>query len=186
MLIGAMMRVVSYTTSAGATQRGHLMKRAATVLFLALTLAFPASAAWAHEGEDEPAKTLVMEAIALLRGQPDQLDAIMDKMHDALEAEDTEGVDLDLVEQADAAFEDGQMHESWDLLEEAIGAEPHRIATGAGDVSGSEPTEAPAPVIHERELAGGPRWPSSDSNWILLAVAGIFLFAGGVVVGKVH
>lgn len=163
------------------------MKRATTVLLLALTLAFPASAAWAHEGEEEPAKTLVKQAIALLRGQPDQREAIMDKMHDALEAEDTEGVDLDLVEQADAAFEDGQMHESWDLLEEAIGAEPHRIAAGPGGVSGSEPTgDAPAPVIHERELAGGPRWPSSQSNWILLVVAGVSLFAGGVVVGKVH
>lgn len=167
------------------------MKRIATTLALVLALVLAPSVAGAHEGEDEPAKTLVQEAIALLRGQPDERDAIMDKMHDALEADDTDGVDLALVEQADAAFEDGQMHRSWDLLEEAIGAAPHRIATGPGGVSDSEGSEeedvnAPAPVIHERELSGGPRWPSSESNWILLVAAGIFLFAGGVVVGKVH
>ena len=174
------------------------MKRAAAVLFLALTLSFHMSAARAHEGDEEPAKTLIQEGIALLRGQPDQREAVMDKMHDALEAEDTDGVDLELVEQADEAFEEGRVHEAWDLLEEAIGAEPHRIATGPGDLSGSAPTgvagsdepeghiDAPAPVIHERELSGGPRSPSSDSDWILLAVAGVLLFSGGVVVGKVH
>ena len=175
------------------------MKRAIALLFLALALSFIPSIAAAHEGEDEPAKSLIQEAIALLRGQPDQRDAIMDKMHDALEAEDAEGVDLELVEQADAAFEDGRIHESWDLLEEAIGAAPHRIATGPGDLAGAEPSEvsdeeaaeeghvdAPAPVIHERELAGGPQSPSSGSDWTLLMVAVVLLVAGSMIVGKVH
>ena len=177
------------------------MKRVVVVLLLgmSLPLTFTSSVAVAHEGEDQPAKTLIQQAIALLRGQPDQRDAIMDKMHDALEAKDDEGVDLELVEQADAAFESGRMHKSWDLLEEAIGAAPHRIATGPGDLVGAEPNEisevaesdeghveAPVPVIHERELAGGPRSPSSNSDWILLVTAGVLLFTGGVVVGKVH
>src|SRR6266508_2229410 len=66
-------------------------------------------------------------AIALLRTQPNQVQAIEDKLHDALEAKDATGVDLALVRKADEAFDRRDLHRAWDLLEQAIGAAPHRV-----------------------------------------------------------
>jgi hypothetical protein len=49
-----------------------------TVTMSVFALAGPA---WAHEGEEEePAITLVEEGIAIIAGQPEQMDAIDDKM----------------------------------------------------------------------------------------------------------
>lgn len=71
---------------------------------IVVALAFPGAAALAHEGEEETsAKELVLQGIALLRGQPEQTEAIEDKIHDALEAEDQTGVDFALVERGDEA-----------------------------------------------------------------------------------
>src|SRR6266540_2345982 len=64
-------------------------------------VALVAAPALAHEGEEEvPARTQVQTAVAILRTQPEQIDLAADRINDATEAEDTEGVDLDLVEQA--------------------------------------------------------------------------------------
>lgn len=152
------------------------------VLATALALA-PIQAASAHEGEERPAKTLIEQAIALIRGQPDQLEAIEDKIHDALEAEDTRGVDLELVERADEALEAGDLHEAQDLLESSIGAAPHEVVESPNPEPGEpapEPEEEeaaaePSPVLHETALEG------SDQD----LSGGPVLFAAALVLGLV-
>ena len=141
-------------------------------------------AALAHEGEEETsAKELVLQGIALLRGQPDQSEAIEDKMHDALEAEDASGVELSLVERADEAFEGGDLHEARDLLEEAVGAAPHRVVEDPGKgvrspaPESEEETEAAA-VLHEQEISGGLRGPEGTVDWTLVVLAGLLGIVG--------
>ena len=162
------------------------------VSIVALALAWPAGAALAHEEEEQvPARTLVKQAIALLRGQPEQVEAIEDKIHDALAAEDTEGVDLELVERADRAFEEGKIHLAQDLLEEAIGAAPHRVVATPNPEPGMpapspEPEAEPSPVLHERALRGGLRAPTGVAGPVLLGLAGLAVLLGLIVVRRVR
>ncbi len=159
---------------------------------VALALALPTGAALAHEEEEQvPARTLVKQAIALLRGQPEQVEAIEDKIHDALASEDTEGVDLELVEQADRAFEEGKIHLAQDLLEEAIGAAPHQVVATPNPEPGlpapsPQPETEPSPVLHERAARGGLRAPTGVAGPLLLGLAGLAALLGLVVVGRVR
>jgi hypothetical protein len=64
--------------------------------------------AWAHEDEEGvPAMDSFATAMSLLQVQPDMTEMISDKIGDGLESDDTEGVDLDIAKQAQAAFEAG-------------------------------------------------------------------------------
>lgn len=183
------------------------------LVFLGLWTVVLSAAALAHEKDkDVPARTLILQAIALLRGQPDQVAAIEDKMHDAFEADDTEGVDLDLVRQADEAFEEGDLHRAWDLLEMAIGVEPHRVvvepspgvteppapappgqvvleptpeATASPGVELPTPT-AGAPVLHETALERGLEAPKGTAGPVLLGVAGLLALLGTLVAVKLR
>lgn len=155
-----------------------------------LLLVVPAGSALAHGDEEQvPAKTLLQQAIALLRGQPEEVRAIEDKIRDALEAEDTDGVDLALVERAAAAFDEGDLHLAQDLLEEAIGAAPHRVVTTPNPEPGMpapspEPGAEASPVLHERAIEGGLRAPAGAAGPILLGLAGVAVLLGLVVVRR--
>jgi hypothetical protein len=172
------------------------MRRAAVLALVvsAPILLIPARAALGHEGEEEvPARKLVQQAIALLRGQPEQADAIEDKIADALAAEDAKGVDLDLVEQASRAFEAGRLHEAQDLLEEAIGAAPHRVVASPNPEPGvpappaveAEAPPAPeagaSPVLHETEVRGSDQEWANTPRPILLGFAAALALLGLVV-----
>ena len=153
-------------------------------LAVAGVLTLLAQPALAHEDEDLPAKTLVEQAIALLRSQPEQREAIEDKMHDAVEAKDTKGVDLDLVREAHEVFESGDRHGAWDFLEEAIGAAPHRVVVDPNEAPGQpapSPVPQPTPTLHELELAGSEQRPSGSAVPILLGIAAVVV-AGGLVI----
>jgi hypothetical protein len=89
-----------------------------------LALAGPAAAD--EPGESDESTQLVREAIALIVNTPGDMEGIEDKIVDALEAPNQEGVDLDLVAEAEEAFEREDMHEVRALLERSIGAQPHR------------------------------------------------------------
>lgn len=170
------------------------------VVAAALIVLVP-GAALAHGSEDEsPAKDLVEQAIALIRSQPEQAEAIEDKIHDAIEAEDAEGVDLALLERADRAFDAGRVHEAQDLLEEAIGAKPHRVVASpeaeepeAAEVpeveepdAAEEPVAESSPVLHERALEGGPEAPEGVGDSVLLALAGVLALSGLAVARRVR
>lgn len=174
-------------TTNGPNREGRLARRlAAAVLILAWPALLTAPVA-AHEGEEEiPAAELVEQAIALIRGQPDQIEAIADKIHDALEAEDADGVDLELVEQADAAFEAGDLHEAQDLLERAIGAAPHEVVVSPNDEPGepapSPEVAEPPPVLHETSLGRGEQ--DIRGGPILIGVAVLLAGLGFAIVRR--
>lgn len=80
-------------------------------------------AAWAHGDEDEIAAVdAVRQAIALLVDDPEDMEPITDKIADALESEETTGVDLALVERAQSSVGADRMMRARRLLERAIGA----------------------------------------------------------------
>lgn len=119
--------------------------RAALMLLAATALVFTgARPAAAHEDDDENAKAadLVRQAIALIVNTPDDIDAINDKITDAGTAEDTSGVDLELVEQAGVAFGSGDLHEARALLERSIGAQPHLNEAEPPPIRETTPTTA--------------------------------------------
>ena len=111
---------------------------------LAVGFALPA---WAHEDDNEntSAADLVRQAIALIVNAPDGTDAIADKIADAREAENTEGVDLALVERAGTAFADGDLHAARSLLERAIGAQPHMNEPEPPPIRETTPTTVAPP-----------------------------------------
>ena len=154
--------------------------RAAAVIVLSLGFSLlPASVAWAHVGEESvPAKTTVEEAIAIIATQPEQMDAIDDKLGDAQESEDTTGVDEKLVKQAAAAFDDGDMDTTLLLLEQSIGVKPGETMT---DPTSGLPSPAPLPPSQEPItsplLAESPNHVSTmDTAWLLvLAAAAVVL-----------
>src|SRR6266545_6422772 len=99
-----------------------------TVASLVTLTLFIATPVLAHEGEESvPAITDVQEAIAILAEHPGEfpaaevVDHAADKVHDAMDSNDTRGVRLDLVRQAEAALNDGQMQQALTLLERSIG-----------------------------------------------------------------
>jgi hypothetical protein len=73
------------------------------VIVATMALAEPALA---HEGEEDiPAFTSVQEAIAILAAHPGGIPEATDKVHDALDARDQQGVNVSLVQSASAALE---------------------------------------------------------------------------------
>jgi hypothetical protein len=151
--------------------------------FLLVAVAGPA---WAHEGEEEvPAKTTVEEAILIIATQPEQMDAIDDKIGDAQEADDTDGVDLALVKKAGTSFEDGDLDTTLLLLEQSIGVQPGQMMTNP---TSEEASPAPAPPSQEASdsplLSEGAHRAAGGQAAGLLVLAFVSIAAGGLVVRR--
>src|SRR5512132_4673471 len=101
----------------------------------------------AHEGEEDvPARTQVQTAVAILRTQPEQMDLAADRINDATEAKDKEGVDVDRVEQAKKTLEAGDMAKTELLLEQALGGCPGEPVVNPTKVRAKLPqTPCPTP-----------------------------------------
>jgi hypothetical protein len=116
----------------GGTDARWRLAAGSLILVAALAVALgPTTVALAHEGEESvPAITDVQEAIAILAEHPglfppaEVTDHAMDKVGDALESNDTRGVDLDLVTQAKSALDADKTDEALTLLERSVGACP--------------------------------------------------------------
>jgi hypothetical protein len=63
-------------------------------------------------GESTVASELVRQAIALIVNTPGNMEAAEEKIGDALEVDNREGVDIPLVRQADEALAAGDLHEA--------------------------------------------------------------------------
>ena len=122
-----------------------LIRLVAAAAALALAVGVPAAARADEPGESGQARVLVLQAIALIVNTPDDAMVIDERIGDALEATDTEGVDLDLVRQAVDAVAGGNVRGARQLLQSAI---------GAGPVAGSA---VPQPI---RESSGKPGAPA--------------------------
>jgi len=164
-----------------------LGRRFATFL-AGVILAFvaPAGVAFADEpGESDEAKVLVLQAIALVVNTPDEDMAIDERIHDALEAPKQEGVDLDLLEQAASALDEGELGEVRDLLQTAIGAGPY-LGTGVPEPirEGSGAPGAPAYAVGAQTGtavvldAYEPGAGLNGGEWILLALSVVALVGG--------
>ena len=162
------------------TSRGPRLLSAIAVAWL--TVAALATPAGAHEGEESvPALTQVQVAVAILRTQPEQVDLAADRINDATEAEDKDGVDIDRVEQAKSALEAGDMAKTELLLEQALGACPGQPVTNPAGVRAKLPqTPCPTPA---HELALG-RVPLHGAAKPTLLALGAVLTLGGLVLTR--
>ena len=154
-----------------------------------LSLAVPA-AAFAHGDEGGvPARESVLQAIAYVVNTPDDMDMITDKLTDAKESQDQEGVDIAEVERAVQALEKGDMPQVRLLLEQSIGARADlsgldvrhvlQVAPGGSTVSLAT-GEQPGTQIVTDELTGRGPWSGTDSALIGIAAAAA---AAGVLLG---
>ncbi len=168
---------------------GKMRKPWLIVALAGLVWFVPFSAALAHEeNEKVPARTLVQQAIALLGGQPDQVEAIEEKIRGALEADNAEGVDLALVKEAYTAFQGGDPHRARDLLEESIGLKPHQVVVSPKAelraTATPEGSAEAAPALHEAGVGGGLRAPRGLAGPMLLGLAGAMALLGVVVLRR--
>jgi hypothetical protein len=150
-----------------------------------LAIAAFAAPAWAHEGEEKvPARTQVAVADAILRTQPEQMDLAADRINDALEAEDHEGVDLDRVKQAKDTLEAGDMAKTELLLEQALGACPGQPVTNPATVRAKLPqTPCPTPA---HELALGRVPVHGTAKPVLLAIGAVLALGGLVMAWRIR
>lgn len=132
--------------------RAGLRTRVARSLFttcavLLTLLVVGTGTARSHEGEETAeASESVRQAIALIVNEPDDMDMIADKVADTLEAEDTTGVDLELVTDAQAALDSDQMMRARRLLERAIGARSDLAGTDVRPILQVPPGESTVPL----------------------------------------
>ena len=152
-----------------------------------------APAASAHMGEaNVPAFTDIQEAIAILAAHPGSfpqaeiLDHAMDKVHDALDSNDTNGVDVGLVKQASDALDGKDLNGALLLLERSIGACP-----GAPVLNATSPPLSPQPLSspcpNPRSLRGLPRSAVGGTQEpVLLVLAGVMILGGLALVRRVR
>jgi hypothetical protein len=145
--------------------------------------AVPASA---HGGEaNEPARDLVLTAVAALEAHPSGTSLVEDKINDALNSTEPGDVNLDLVRRARDTLAAGDLEQTTLLLEQAIGACPGApvlyIPAGPREPAAAAPCPTPVYVrgVASRSLGG-------TAEPVLLVVAVLFAVAGGVVLRRVH
>jgi hypothetical protein len=139
------------------------------VVIAALATVVPALPAAAHEGDSDQARVLVLDALAYLANQPDgYVDDVTDKVGDALEAPDTEGVDLAKVRAAQASLESGDLTQVRADLQDSVEPLTERV-TG----------EEPGTTTMLDPLPGRDGWTGGDTVLVVLSV--LVLLAGVVL-----
>lgn len=155
---------------------------AVAALAAVVALAGPAGAD--EPGESTVASELLRQAIALAVNTPDDLEAVREKMGDALEVDDRAGVDLDLVRQADDAVAAGDLPGARLLLERSIGARPQLSSNAVAPIDagahadaeravGAEP--GAAPILDPLEGSG----LEGAGDWSVLVGAAALVVLGG-------
>lgn len=167
------------------TCRRWFARSLAVVGALALVLA-PTSNAWAHEGEENvPAIESVQQAIALIRSQPELMDLTGDKIGDAIDSADADGVDIAKVQEAQKAFEDGDLTQTELLLEQAIGTCPGQPVVNPQGIRTPEPITSPCPA--PAHLTALDRVPVAGTDRVVLVgLAALAIVAGLFLVRRTH
>jgi hypothetical protein len=150
----------------------------ATVLAVASWLVgVTASAASAHGDEkNKPSADLVRIAIAVLEVHPMPNAAVADKIHDAQDAMDQSDVKMDLVKQAGAALDKGDVVTTKRLLEASIGECPDNDVLYVSDQSPKPPCVAPAHALAVSRTAVG------GTSEVLIVIIAVILFVAGLLV----
>lgn len=151
----------------------------APLLAVVAWIVIAASPAVAHEGEEGvPAVDSFAAAMALLQVQPDMADLIGDKIGDGLDASDTEGVDLGIARDAQAAFQAGDDARALELLAEATGMTPaEALAFQMEDVA----RPSVVPVEDQLGVPGSAGRPSAAATAVLGLSAAAALGLGAIL-----
>jgi hypothetical protein len=110
--------------------------------------------------------------------QLEQLDLAADRINDATEAEDKDGVDIDRVEQAKKTLEAGDMAKTELLLEQALGGCPGEPVVNPSQVRAKLPQKPCPTPAHELALG---RVPIGGAAKPALITIGAVLVVGGLV-----
>jgi hypothetical protein len=129
--------------------------------------ALAAPPALAHEGDSDKASVLVLQSIGCIVSKPNDMDQIQDRINDALQAPDKEGVDIAQVQAAKDALDNGNMDQARMLLEQSLqGGAPMEAAVGE---------ETGTTVVHDPL---NPRGQLTGGDWVLLAISILVLALG--------
>lgn len=174
-------------------------------VLLVLLMTFGAGPAGAHGGDEtDEASVLVRQAIALIVSSPDEPGEIQERVQAAVQAPDVSGVDVALVEQADAALTSGDdMAQVRALLERSIGAGPvgattdsatdDEPATTGDDAAATEAEPAAAGEMDDASMGEAATGVDPGSTVLTeslesrpqLGVTDWLLIAGSILVGLV-
>lgn len=173
----------------GGSGPGDLVLGLVLVVILVLV---SAPAATANEEETDEASLLVMQTISLIANGRD-VDVVEERLVDALEAPDKEGVDMAKVEEAAALLEqepvdEARLEQIREVLSEAVeiraatgyGAipEPGEMGEGSSIVTGAE--TGTVVVLDELRPARG----VDSGNDVVLILVGLALAALGLVLAR--
>lgn len=150
---------------------GSLARLAAVAVIGLLATFASAPAAWGDgEGETTEGYLLVQQALGHLAHDTSMsgLDLAMEKVDDALETDDQEGVDVAELERGMAALESGDASQARTLLQDSIQDAVTALPPATASQTG---THVVAP-----ELSGRPDVRAQD--WVLLAASGLALVVG--------
>lgn len=153
----------------------------ATSLALLVGLA-PRVSAHGSEDTSNKASDYVRQCIAYMVNAQEDSDMAHDKIHDAMDASDKSGVDMQDVDLAHDAFHSGDMHTTQAYLEASIGVKPHmgtvqpaKVMTDSMAAVGAEPgsTFIDQPLDGTRNLSG--------ANVVVLIVSVLALITGALL-----
>ena len=143
---------------------------ACLLLGFALGLLATAPTALAHGGdESQEGYLLVQQALGHLAHDTSHtgIDLAMEKVDDALAAEDHDGVAIPQVTQAKAALEAGQVESARSLLQDSIKVALSELPPAVGNETG---TKLIAPELPGREGLTGLDWLLLGASVVLVAV----------------
>lgn len=150
---------------------GSLARLSAVALIGLLATFASAPAAWGHgEGETTEGYLLVQQALGHLAHDTSMsgIDLAMEKVDDALETDDQEGVDVAELERGMAALESGDVGQARTLLQDSIRQAMTALPPATAGQTG---THELAP-----ELPGRPDLRAQD--WVLLSASAVALVVG--------
>ncbi|NMM34702.1 MAG: hypothetical protein HHJ13_12020 [Phycicoccus sp.] len=158
------------TASRSPVFRTRWTRVVSVVVVLLGSVAF-ASPAWAHGGgETEEGYLLVQQALGHLAHDTGQegVMAAQEKIHDTLATADQEGVDVSLVEQAQADLTAGEVEAGRALLQESITEAVSALPPATGEETGTS--------VIGSDLAG--RGDLGARDWVFLAISATLALAG--------
>ena len=151
-------------------QRSAARLVAFAVVALLATFATAAPASAHGEGETTEGYLLIQQALGHLAHNTTMtgIDLAMEKIDDALETEDQEGVDVEELQQGKAALEDGDLNQARTLLHDSIKQAMANLPAATGNQTGTHKITP--------ELEG--RADLRTQDWVLLAGSALVLVVG--------
>lgn len=161
-----------------ATRRRFVLRLVGVVMLGLLTSLSGTANAGAHGGEAEgSASELVLQALAVLEVHPAPAAAVTDKLQEALDASDQQGVRRERLVAAGQALERGDIRGTKEQLEAAVGECPDADILYVSRQPARPPcTVASSALVHPRRAIGG------TAEVVILVIAAGLALAGVAIV----